>query len=44
MNFSDKKLLASARFYGAIVLDQRIKLLKSGGNDTVVAPFFEDFL
>ena len=36
MNFADKKLLASARFYGAIVLDQRIKLLKSGGGDTVV--------
>jgi|JI9StandDraft_1071089.scaffolds.fasta_scaffold154884_1 hypothetical protein len=36
MNLSEKKLLSSARFYGAIVLDQRIKLLKSGGNDKVV--------
>ena len=36
MNFLEKKRLTSARFYGALVLDQRINLLKSGGGDTVV--------
>lgn len=36
MNFSEKKRLSSARFYGAIVLDQRILLLKCGGGDPVV--------